>query len=459
MRRSSYRLGRRLKSSAKARLDYITYLQSGAGKGKGRVPDAPGHIRVRFAGGGEFSINAALPLTLGAIFAAGGELVANTRTPVAATVNFAGEGALNTPVRIVQQVKANFDAGGEMRAHVYPPHRLAMTFEAEGAISAKALIIQRLKAVFEAGGEFAVNAKVTPAVKLAAVFAAGGTFTAGVAEPIPPVLLGAKIAGGGELTVGVAEPIVDVTVDMLVGAMNVEPTEARKTKMQTLLDALKSSGVFAQLDCLYIFHAHDAQAARVNWINPNTFEAREIGTPSFVVNNGYAGVPATNSVLASGWVAATHARKWATGDACMFYYATETNNNTAFDMGVYPSAGIGVAFLTGNHGNPPNAARGSIDNAGRIAGGVVDTAAGIRAINRITLETQQLVQSTGVVAPAASVAEDNMPTIELAMCGHTTNPDTYTATARRHRAAGWGRALTSVQFAALQSAIAAYIAP
>lgn len=45
-KRSSYRLGRRLKSSAKARLDYITYLQSVGGKAKGEgptpVPPVPG---------------------------------------------------------------------------------------------------------------------------------------------------------------------------------------------------------------------------------------------------------------------------------------------------------------------------------------------------------------------------------------------------------------------------------
>lgn len=52
--------------------------------------------------------------------------------------------------------------------------------------------------------------------------------------------------------------------------MSVQPDATRKGQLDTLITSLKSAGVWAKLDALYIMAAHDAQAARVNAVAPGS---------------------------------------------------------------------------------------------------------------------------------------------------------------------------------------------
>lgn len=75
----------------------------------------------------------------------------------------------------------------------------------------------------------------------------------------------------------------------LFAAMEVPPDGARKTAIDTCVRALVAAGVWAKLDALYVFAAHDAQAALLNWINPAAFEATAANSPTFTEDEGYAG--------------------------------------------------------------------------------------------------------------------------------------------------------------------------
>lgn len=74
----------------------------------------------------------------------------------------------------------------------------------------------------------------------------------------------------------------------LLAAMAVQPAQDRANLINNTIFSLKGAGVWAKLDWLHVFAAHDAQAGRVNWKNPAQV-ATVVSTPTFTVDRGYQG--------------------------------------------------------------------------------------------------------------------------------------------------------------------------
>ena len=79
--------------------------------------------------------------------------------------------------------------------------------------------------------------------------------------------------------------------EALVAAMTVEPDDARKALIDTLIGGLKADGVWTAMAAnaesrLYVLAAHDAQAARLDWLNPSR-SARLVNAPVFAIDKGY----------------------------------------------------------------------------------------------------------------------------------------------------------------------------
>lgn len=68
----------------------------------------------------------------------------------------------------------------------------------------------------------------------------------------------------------------------------VAPSGSRVTQIDRLIRALLAAGVWQRLDALYVLAAHDAQAARCNWV-ADRYNLTEVNGPSFVPDQGYAG--------------------------------------------------------------------------------------------------------------------------------------------------------------------------
>lgn len=88
-----------------------------------------------------------------------------------------------------------------------------------------------------------------------------------------------QVAGRGGL---------DSAAAALVARMSVAPDAARAGLIDATVRALKAAGVWARLELLYLLAAHDAQAARVNWVQPG-FALSVAGAPAFTADRGYAG--------------------------------------------------------------------------------------------------------------------------------------------------------------------------
>lgn len=100
-----------------------------------------------------------------------------------------------------------------------------------------------------------------------------------------------------------------------IAAMTSAPAETRKQLLNTLIAGLIDDGVWAKLDWLSPLAAHDAQAGRLNLVNPAQ-AMTAVNAPTFTVDRGYAGDGAT-SYLTSGWNPTQDAVNFAINSASM----------------------------------------------------------------------------------------------------------------------------------------------
>jgi hypothetical protein len=100
-------------------------------------------------------------------------------------------------------------------------------------------------------------------------------------------LLEAAVLGGQPGTGGGASYSTEALA--IFAAFTTPPTTTRKGLIDTCVVALKTAGIWALLDVLYVFAAADSQAALINWKNPGTFNGTLVNSPSFTTDVGFTG--------------------------------------------------------------------------------------------------------------------------------------------------------------------------
>ena len=74
----------------------------------------------------------------------------------------------------------------------------------------------------------------------------------------------------------------------LIRRMSVEPSPAQIGLIANLVQSLVTGGIWGQLDALHVLAAHDAQAARLNWV-ADQYNLTAVNSPAFTAFRGYAG--------------------------------------------------------------------------------------------------------------------------------------------------------------------------
>jgi hypothetical protein len=133
----------------------------------------------------------------------------------------------------------------------------------------------------------------------------------------------------------------DPDVNAYLLAMSVTPDATRIGHLETLIGGLKTDGVWSKLEWLSILAAHDAQAARINAVNPAQI-ASETGTLTFTTDRGYTGDGSSGS-LDTG-VLGTDVGET---DNCMFGFVRTVSTVTGSSV-IGASANLGVAHNTGS---------------------------------------------------------------------------------------------------------------
>lgn len=132
----------------------------------------------------------------------------------------------------------------------------------------------------------------------------------------------------------------------LVARFSAPPTNVRKAAIDSFVGSLKSGGIWAKLDALYVMAAHDGQAARRNWMG-NLFNLTESGTLSFLTDRGYA---SGGGWLDTGFLPATSGVKISQNNAHLGVWSLTDVVSDTMQMGV--TDGSNSSFLrlrgTGN---------------------------------------------------------------------------------------------------------------
>lgn len=86
-----------------------------------------------------------------------------------------------------------------------------------------------------------------------------------------------------------AQPLLHPYTQRYIGAMTVKPTARIAKVIDNFVRGLVADSLWTKFDALYIFKMHDAQAARINLVNPGTHNLSVSGSPVFTAGAGYAG--------------------------------------------------------------------------------------------------------------------------------------------------------------------------
>ena len=129
----------------------------------------------------------------------------------------------------------------------------------------------------------------------------------------------------------------------VLAAYTVEPDGATQILMNDIVVELKTRGMWALLDTFYVMATNEDAGARVNWINPGTFDLVDVGTPSFVVDEGYD-FNGTDNQLDTGYNLSTSGGNYLRNSASAGFWTGHTGQLASSCFGAYPSGGPGVSI-------------------------------------------------------------------------------------------------------------------
>lgn len=247
----------------------------------------------------------------------------------------------------------------------------------------------------------------------------------------------------------------DAAAAAYFAAMAVPPDGARRTLVNNMIVSLKAAGVWAKLDWLSLVAAHDAQAARINALNPAQVMT-EVNAPAFVADRGYTGDGAA-SYLNTGWNPASASSPKFTQNSAHHgaWIGTEVASTSQSDYG--------------GANNPTNTKydgtryRGGVNSTSTIytPGGAV-TSLGHWCFSRPDAAGFQPYKNgaaLGASVTAASAAPANGAFFVLAYNNNNANGTTpLQYSTRRVQALHWGSHLSGAEVGALYAALAAYMA-
>jgi hypothetical protein len=122
------------------------------------------------------------------------------------------------------------------------------------------------------------------------------------------------------------------------------PTTTRKRQIDTLIAALKTAGVWAKLDALYVLAAADEQAAQRNW-KQNLYNLTPVAAPAFAADRGYTG-NGISSYLNTSFVPSTAAGLFTLNGASFGLWSRTNISSSAVDMGTRNAAAVAQTLLT-----------------------------------------------------------------------------------------------------------------
>lgn len=127
------------------------------------------------------------------------------------------------------------------------------------------------------------------------------------------------------------------------------PSESQITLQLSLLNSLKTIGVWDKLDVFYVFATDgDSDFATLNWKAPSSHQVTKINSPTFTANSGFAG-DGSSSYLDTNYNPATSGTNYTLNDASISVWSNDFVSND-FITGTI-SAGVNVMRMSGSSSN------------------------------------------------------------------------------------------------------------
>lgn len=117
----------------------------------------------------------------------------------------------------------------------------------------------------------------------------------------------------------------------LIARMSVAPTSGRAADMYALISALMTAGVWAKLDVLYLLAAHDAQAARLNWIG-SSYDLNAYSSPIYTTDREVKGDGVMAWLDATGYNPSSTVGKLLLNDASLGIWVRTPSTGSGTEM-------------------------------------------------------------------------------------------------------------------------------
>jgi hypothetical protein len=118
------------------------------------------------------------------------------------------------------------------------------------------------------------------------------------------------------------------------------PSAAQQTLQNTLVEDLKTAGVWSKLDAFYLFATDgDSDYATLNFVAPSSFQATKTNSPTFTADEGFTG-DGVSAYLDTNLNASTDTTNYTQDDASFGVYAWNNIGAT----GEYPMSADGISY-------------------------------------------------------------------------------------------------------------------
>jgi len=255
---------------------------------------------------------------------------------------------------------------------------------------------------------------------------------------------------------GGAPPVIppQAETDALVARMTVAPSAARKTLIDNVIVALKNAGIWTDLDLLYVFAAHDAQAAILNW-KAATFPIVSMLVPVFTVDRGYD-FDGTTQYLRTTFIPSTNGVNYTINSASAFIWCRD---NVAGGSGVISLGAQGAASARSLKINPRHTANQffialNSDTTAQI--GAVTDSIGLTHIERSS-SANVTVYKNGVNSVTSALVSTGTPQVEIDLGALNANGTITGFDSRALAVMGLGKALGDTKATALYNALSTYL--
>lgn len=237
----------------------------------------------------------------------------------------------------------------------------------------------------------------------------------------------------------------------LFARMTTEPTAARKLLINDFWKTPGIKAIMAKMDAFYVTAAHDAQAARRNWV-ADAFNLAAVNSPTFEADRGYTG-NGSSSYLGTGFVPSTAGGQMSQDSAHLGVWSRTNASTGSPPIGVRNGGSSRQTFLTLRNADL-SVARINQDTAGTA---IASTNSIGHFVGRRSGASASALFRNGASLGTQVEASSGLPQFEIVICALNTGGVVGNFNNYQIATAHFGANLTDADISALYSAINIYL--